>query len=318
MTALSNPQNGQVAHREVTPSTIKGWLQSPQLKEQVARALPRHCSADRMMRVATTALTRTPDLAKCDVNSFMKCLMDLSQWGLEPDGRHAHLIPFKNTQKRITECQLIIDFKGLVQLLYRAGETESVHADIVREGDDFAFNLGMVEKHVPWAFRPSYERPEAEGEIIAAYCIVKMKGGAVKCEVMTKRQVDAIRARSKAKDRGPWVTDYAEMAKKTVFRRASKWLPISAEIIDAFDRDYDAPEFRRGGTVVTAGPQSLSDLSNRVLGSPEPIDDVGDEDVVVDEFTEPVDDLGESETPDDDPESSADIYDDFPLESDPK
>jgi recombinational DNA repair protein RecT len=29
------------------------------------------------------------------------------------------------------------------------------------------------------------------------------------------------------------------MAKKTVFRRASKWLKLSAEVADAFERDDD-------------------------------------------------------------------------------
>ena len=70
-----------------------------------------------------------------------------------------------------------------------------------------------------------------------------MKGGAVKCEVMNKDDIDSIRRRSKAGSSGPWVTDYNEMAKKTVFRRATKWLPLSAEIIDAFERDFDSPDF---------------------------------------------------------------------------
>ena len=48
-------------------------------------------------------------------------------------------------------------------------------------------------------------------------------------EVMSKAEVDSIRKRSKASDRGPWVTDYEAMAKKTVVRRAFPYLPVSVE-----------------------------------------------------------------------------------------
>jgi len=58
---------------------------------------------------------------------------------------------------------------------------------------------------------------------------------------MNKEEIDAIQKRSKAGQSGPWITDWAEMAKKTVFRRHSKWLPISSEFQEAFDKDYDIP-----------------------------------------------------------------------------
>jgi hypothetical protein len=66
-----------------------------------------------------------------------------------------------------------------------------------------------------------------------------MRDGVSKCEVLTTGEVEAIRKRSKAGSSGPWVTDWSEMAKKTAFRRVSKWLPLSAEVQDAFERDDD-------------------------------------------------------------------------------
>ena len=68
---------------------------------------------DRFIRIALTALTRTPKLTTCDHGSFFQALLDLSQLGLEPDGRRAHLIPFRNNKRNCVECQLIIDYKGL-------------------------------------------------------------------------------------------------------------------------------------------------------------------------------------------------------------
>jgi recombination protein RecT len=61
------------------------------------------------------------------------------------------------------------------------------------------------------------------------YAVAKLKDGACQFEVMGKNDVDAIRGRSKSANSGPWVTDYDQMAKKTVIRRLIKYLPISIE-----------------------------------------------------------------------------------------
>ena len=58
---------------------------------------------------------------------------------------------------------------------------------------------------------------------------------------MSIEEIDAIRNRSKASNSGPWVTDYSEMAKKTVFKRASKWITLSPEIRDGLEKDEEDP-----------------------------------------------------------------------------
>lgn len=242
--------------------TIRDQLRSPALLREIASVVPSHMKPERMVRVALTALTRTPDLARCDQASFFRCLLDLSQWGLEPDGRHAHLIPFRNTKRNCIEVQLIIDFKGLVQLAYRSGFVRSIHADVVRQGDIFDYNRGDVERHTPHFLRTDSHKPASAGDIIAVYCRVELKDGAVKCEALSKADVDGIRARSKAKGTGPWVTDYSEMAKKTAFRRVSKWIPLSAEIAEALDRDDDRLE--ETARIVPAS--DLNELAERLTG----------------------------------------------------
>ena len=245
---LPEPSTSVPAEPKQQPATIRQYLQSDDLKQQIAAALPEHCSADRMMRVAMTALGRIPKLADCDQRSFFQSLLTLSQWGLEPDGRRAHLIPFRNAKLGITECQLIIDYKGLVELAYRSGVVLNIQADVVREGDLFEYDRGRVLKHVPWIARKPDERPEKQGDIFAVYAFVELKGGAEKAELMSREDVEAIRKRSKAGTKGPWVTDWNEMAKKTAFRRVSKWLPLSADVRDAIYSDddvIDAESFRR-------------------------------------------------------------------------
>jgi recombination protein RecT len=210
-------------------STLKQTLSSAAMREQFARALPKHLSPERFCRIAITALTRTPKLADCTQESLMKCLLDLSAFGLEPDGRRAHLIPYKD------QCTLVIDWKGLAELAMRSGIIAKLHADIVCENDAFEYDLGEVVRHsVNW------KAPRAA--MYAAYALAVTKDGAKFCAVLTKEEIDGIRGRSRSGNNGPWVTDYNEMAKKTAFRRLAKWLPLSAEFRDAQDKDEEPME----------------------------------------------------------------------------
>jgi recombination protein RecT len=229
------------------PATIRDRLRSPALIAELGKAMPKHCSPERMARVALTALTKTPKLADCTEASFFQCLLSLSQWGLEPDGRRAHLIPFENRGKGITECQLIIDYKGYVELAYRSGFVKAIHADLIREGDVFEYSLGDVINHVPYFLRRDPDKPTKAGEVYAAYCRVTLTDGITKTEVMSVDEINGIRDRSQGyiafkkgyAKQNPWASDWNEMAKKTVWRRTQKWLPLSAEILDAMDSDQD-------------------------------------------------------------------------------
>lgn len=239
-----------------TPSTaitLRGELEGASFREAVARVLPKILTPERFVRVACTAMMRTPKLKDCDRASFFSAMLSLAQTGLEPDGRRAHLIPFENRKRGVVECQLIIDYKGLVELAMRSGLLSYIHADVVCDGDVFEYSLGEIKAHVPWFLRRDADRPKDPGEIFAAYALAKFKDGSAKAEVMSIHEVNAIRARSKAGQSGPWVSDFAEMAKKTAVRRLSKWLPLSPEYRDALDADADERDGQRQVTRAEAG-----------------------------------------------------------------
>jgi recombination protein RecT len=206
----------------MTTLTIRDRLESPQFAEQISKVLPKHLTPERMTRVAITAMMKTPKLSKCDQTSFFNAMLTLSQLGLEPDGRNSHLIPFENRKKGIVECQVIVDYKGFVQLIMQTGLVSRIHSDVVCEEDSFDYDRGILKTH-----KPNFRKDR--GKVFAVYCIIEMKDGTEKVEVMSALEVEAIRKRSRSGGDGPWVTDWNEMAKKTVFRRASKWVPISSE-----------------------------------------------------------------------------------------
>jgi recombination protein RecT len=229
--------------QSVMPKTVKSWLSSDYFKTQVALCLPKHLTADRFVRVAITALTRIPKLAECTPESVIKCMMSCSELGIEPDGRRAHLIPYGK------ECTLILDYKGLVELAKRSGDVSNIHAQIVCEQDFFEYDTGEITHKID--FRKD------RGAMYAAYAVITFKDGSKHTEVMNKVEIDAIRKRSRAGGNGPWVTDYNEMAKKTVFRRASKWVTLSPEIQDALDKDADALAAPGGAALVSEAALSL-------------------------------------------------------------
>lgn len=210
--------------------TVRELINSDRFKDEVARALPAHITPDRFIRVALTAMTKTPKLAECTQASLFQCLLSLSQLGIEPDGRRAHLIPYWNGKQQVTECSLIIDYKGYVELIMRTGKVSKIHADVVCEKDEFEYNIGEITKH-----KINFKEPR--GEVYAAYCIVQFKDGTSKCEVLSKDEVETVRKSSKAGTSGPWVQWWNEMAKKTAARRTFKWVEISPEIREAMDAD---------------------------------------------------------------------------------
>lgn len=213
--------------------SLKTILTGDAMLEQFSKALPRHLSAERFVRICTTALLRTPKLLECTHESFFKCLLDLSAMGLEPDGVRAHLIPFDNNKTKTTECTLLIDYKGLVEIVRRSPEIARPHADIICPDDDFEFSAGSIIRH-------TWDMQKPRGAMIGAYAMVVLKDGTNQAVVLQKHEIDDVRKRSKSQSNGPWVTDYNEMAKKTCFRRLCKWLTLSPEVLQHISEDDEA------------------------------------------------------------------------------
>ena len=240
--------------------SIRDHLHSEAFRLQLERTLPKHMTTERVVSVGLNALKRSPKLEACSQVSFFECFQKLSQWGLEADGYHAHLIPFG------TECQLVIDYKGIARLAYQSGFVKGIHADVVREGDLFEYSLGRVKEHTPWAFRRDRDKPKEAGKTIAAYVVIILKDGAEKHEAMPIEDLHKVRNSSqgykasiKYNKPNPWIEHEDEMCKKTVFRRASKWIPLSSEIIDAFEHDnadYQPPKPER----VSMGADEIAGL----------------------------------------------------------
>lgn len=212
------------------PTDIRTYIMSDVVKKQMAMVLPKHLTADKMARVVCTAILKTPKLAECRIESLLQSIMLLSQFGMVPDGRSAHLIPFFNSKANCTDCQAIIDWKGKVARAQQNG-VENITTDIVCMNDKFDWST--TKDGLQFEHQVDWRKPD-RGEMFAAY-VVWRQAGQFQGVIMPKLEIDAIRKRSKSPDKGPWVTDYNEMAKKTVVHRASKLWPLDAAFREAIE-----------------------------------------------------------------------------------
>lgn len=215
---LAKKASGQ-ANKPVSPEqTIRHYLE--RMAPEIQRALPKHLDADRLARIAMTTIRQTPKLLECNIQSLLAAVMQSAQLGLEPNilGQ-AYIIPYGK------EAQFIIGYRGMIDLARRSGHIDSIYAHPVYSNDDFEYEYGLNPKlrHKP--------AMDDRGQFIGAYGVAKFKDGGYHFEFMPKSEIDKRRGRSKASGNGPWVTDYEEMACKTVIRHMFKYLPISIEIM---------------------------------------------------------------------------------------
>ncbi|HUW17348.1 MAG TPA: recombinase RecT [Actinomycetes bacterium] len=205
------------------------------LAPKIMAQLPNGMSAERFQTVTLQAVAKNPDLLDCTPSSVILAVLEAASVGLEPTGvlGQAYLVPYKD------KAQLQIGYNGYRTLARRSGEISSIEARVVYEGDRFEVHYGTEQRIV---HDPTFQNDP--GKITHAYCVSRLKDGTIMFDVMTRTEIDGIRARSKSANRGPWVTDYAEMARKTVIRRHVKALPMTVEAAHLIDRDDEA-EFGR-------------------------------------------------------------------------
>lgn len=207
--------------------TIRALLEKPSVQKELGKIIPKHLPIDRLLRVFMTSIQQTPKLLDCTQKSLLACVMVCAELGLEPSNflGQAYLVPFKN--KGVLEAQLIPGYRGYISLARRSGQVQTVSSQVVYENDHFVLQYGLEDKleHVP----AEGDRGEPKG----AYVVFRYKDGSYSFDYMPKSDIEKIRSRSRAANNGPWVTDWAEMAKKTVIKRHVKLAPLSVEFQQA-------------------------------------------------------------------------------------
>jgi len=233
-----------------------------------AKILPSTINPVRFVAAVKTALHTVPGLTECDRRSIVMACMKCAGDGLVPDGRDAILVvgSSKKDGQWIKQAQYWPMVQGLQKIAYRSGFVTRLDARLVHQGDVFELTLGSDARIV---HKPVFG--ETRGDIIGAYAIATLKNASPYVEWMELEELVAIMRRSKGfnKDanepKGPWLTDFGEMARKTVMRRALKWLPNDAVSVQADDETEPAPDAEMAdgiGPGWSPGPSETEMLAN--------------------------------------------------------
>lgn len=218
------------------PTTLLGMIRQPNFQKQMALAMPKSMTPDRLTRIVTTECRKTPALLKCAPESFYGAVLQCAALGLEPGSAlgHCYLLPFGNGKDKQgrPNAQLIIGYRGMIDLARRSGQIISLQAYCVHEQDTFNYKLGLDPdiEHIPASVAD-------RGKVTHVYAVAKLKGDGVQFEVMSRAEIEKVRTSSKAGNSGPWSSHWEEMAKKTVIRRLFKYLPVSIEAVRAVEID---------------------------------------------------------------------------------
>lgn len=176
---------------------------------------------------------------------------------LNPARKQAYLVPRSMGRDKPAAICLDISYMGLMDLAIATGSVKWAKAEVVREHDEF--RLRGLDKPPDHAFQPF---AKDRGVIVGVYVVVKTADGDYLTHTMNADEVFAIRDRSEAwkayrekKIKScPWVTDEAEMVKKTCVKQGSKYWPKTERLMDAIHH------------LNTDGGEGLVDISERPAG----------------------------------------------------
>jgi recombination protein RecT len=223
-------------------------------KAAFAEMLPSHVNVKRFIKSAMLYAMRSPEILDCDPKSIITSVNNAAELGLDftQAKGHAYLVKFGNA------ATFMPGYRGLIELARRSGRVKYLDAQLVYQNDVFEYELGANRAliHKP----PRLGQPR--GEMIGAYAVAKLDNDELQFVVMNMEELNSIRARSKAKNAGPWQTDPGEMYRKIPVRRLFKYLPCSPDLEKAIEYDNQASGIVEEERPTTGGGRTdvLADL----------------------------------------------------------
>lgn len=170
---------------------------------------------------AIQAFQRNDYLAKVatgNPSSAQNAIINVAAIGitLNPAAKLAYLVP------RDGGVHLDISYMGLLHLAQVSGAIQWGQCKLVHANDTYESNgLDSAPTH-------KYNAFGERGAVVGGYCTVKTESGDYLTEEMTTEEINGIMQRSqsfKSGKKSPWLTDWGEMARKTIVKRGSKYWP---------------------------------------------------------------------------------------------
>lgn len=244
------------------------WLQSH--GTYFTDALPRHVDKAHFTAVALSVL---PSLKNCTNHSIMTSLLACARFGLEPDGRQAAIIPYKQT------ATFQPMYQGYIELMYRHPAVDTVHFGWIREKDEWDYEPTAPSPR-DFRHRPRVDLTDDErGKVILAYAFAWIDGRRSQVIMLNRQQAIEIRdkyskgyakAVREGKTDSPWQTSFDAMWAKSCVRRLVKVVPTSSELTELISADDDADEAGSVPSVIRGTVISRDDQADAGETTPAP------------------------------------------------
>lgn len=206
-------------------------------KPQLALALPKHLTADRMSRLALTAFSSSTQLQNCDQRTIAASIMTAGQLGLEPGvNGQGYLIPYGRV------CTFVPGWKGLVDLVARSGRG-TVFTGVIFRDQEYTFTDG-ARRDLVIHNETDLDAPE---DITHAYAIGWVRDAAMPIiELWRVSKIEKHRDKYNKVGRKHYsFRDWEMYARKVPLLQVLKYMPCSIEVSNALAVSH-AAEAGRG------------------------------------------------------------------------
>lgn len=258
-------QKQLVTSRLLPPARNEGAKRLRSRVDQLAQLVPPGTVNPEQFAVA--AIIEANRLNDVDHNSLSIAALNCAVVGLIPGPLgHAHFIPFKDRKTGRLLCQLVVGYRGFLELGYGSGFLADVTCEVVLKGEEYEHyndETGVRMRHpVP------LERELTWNNVRAAYCIWHGTAGGRGFEVVGRDELEKLHRKGNV-----WNTAPIAMCKKTPIRRAaSRWKQTQrlaeAAYLDELAERGEAQPNLRPEPEPEAPPATLADYEQTDVDRP--------------------------------------------------
>jgi len=225
-------------------AVMQGDIESRLIAAGVESILPESVNMKTFIRCAAVAMASSSDLAQADKDSVIMALTQCAKDGLVPDSKEAALVTFSTNvagqgqpKQWIKKAQYLPMIDGVMKRARMSGQIAILSSKAVFNDDIFRYWMDENGEHI------NYEPQYNGGEMRLAFAFAKLTNGELIVEVMSRADIDKVRAASKTGTYGPWKDWYERMACKAVMHRLAKRLPNASEVMEMCEQgmnmDFD-------------------------------------------------------------------------------